>query len=124
MKHSRKQAKTRRVVSSVFLMLTLIWLTVSLPFISQSREGAGCAATAFNFAGDCEDETEKSIPNTAEEKTPNNANPLSEEYLHSAHPFEPHPDLLSKQYRPEASEIYLTFHGELISPPPDCRLSA
>lgn len=70
-------------------------------------------------APEAEDEgTSNPLTNTTEEKTPNNVN-LSEEYLHDAHAAVQFTAVPSTDYKLEHVPIYIAFHGELISPPPD-----
>jgi cytoskeletal protein RodZ len=121
MKSCKKQNKLISYVSSIFMMLALAWLTVSLPFVyeaQQVREDYKSAAKQ-DLAGTEEDSNPFS--NTTEEKTPNNnnVNTPSEEYLHDHHSSETYIAVPSTEYKVEHASTYIAFHGELISPPPD-----
>jgi hypothetical protein len=103
---------------SIFLMLTLAWLTVSLPFVSTAKE---ILETTNAIASDIpmeNDETEDPFANTTEEKTSTSVS-VSEEYLHEQHSPEHYLDELSKEYMTEQASMYISFYGKLISPPPD-----
>jgi hypothetical protein len=98
--------------SSIFMGLTLLWLTVSLPFVYESKQQAqktetGAAANDNN-----------PLASTTEEKAPSPTT-LSEEYLHHTDELE-HPwTAIEQHHRDFSSSLYIAFHGELISPPPD-----
>ncbi|MEO5945286.1 MAG: hypothetical protein ABIP79_00605, partial [Chitinophagaceae bacterium] len=55
---------------------------------------------------------------TTEEKTPS-VNTFSEEYLHHSEENILHKNIVANQYSNLSVTLYLAFHGELISPPPD-----
>lgn len=106
-------------ISCIFLMLTLSWLTVSLPFLyssQQTMEQAGGLAV-FPSEGH-EEETENPFANTTEEKTPNSIT-ATEEYLHDIDLTEQYLTAFSLEYKVEHVSTYIAFYGELISPPPD-----
>lgn len=103
------------------MCLSLVWLTVSLPYVFDSQlkyaaiAGEQNEQSSFPFG-------EEEIPlttNTSEEKAPTVITG-QEEYLH--HENENH--LLGSQFLSHISRhnpsIYIAFYGELISPPPDC----
>jgi len=114
----------KNIISSVVMILALIWLTISLPYtyaaqqkiakdkISMTKESKGVP--------DADNNTDENNPfaNTTEEKVPTNVN-LTEEYLH--HQEEPLPfstDKLSHSHH-HSYDVYVAFYGELLSPPPD-----
>jgi hypothetical protein len=123
MKCSQKQIKITCIVSSVFMILTLVWLTVSLPFVNaaqqQAIEQSSSAASDNPLNSDEEDDNNNPFANTTEEKTSGNFNTLSEEYLHDTHYFDHYVIVPSVEYKLEHVSTYIAFHGELISPPPD-----
>ncbi len=96
-------------------MLTLSWLTVSLPFVSNSKETLKSYGTETQQQNP---ETEDPFANSTEEKTPTNVS-VSEEYLHEQHTPEHYLDELSREYMTEQASLYISFYGKLISPPPD-----
>ena len=112
------QNRTSRLVYfvSIFLMLTLTWLTVSLPFVSNAKE-----TLANHTVSDIPMETESTedpFANTTEEKTSSTVS-VSEEYLHDQHTPGHYLDELSREYMTEQASMYISFYGKLISPPPD-----
>ncbi|MEO6611531.1 MAG: hypothetical protein ABIT05_01855 [Chitinophagaceae bacterium] len=101
--------------SSIFMALTLLWLTVSLPVVYESQQEAQ-KTQASAAAND-----DNPLASTTEEKAPSPTT-LSEEYLH--HTDEPeHPwTAIQHHHRNFSSSLYIAFHGELISPPPDANI--
>lgn len=107
------------------MIFALLWLTVSLPFIMDAREKmANQYATAVPPDDNPVENSEESNPlsNSVEEKAPGNSSIL-EEYLHHAHeglrPDNPQLSHIDKH----SCDLYLAFHGELLSPPPESLLS-
>jgi hypothetical protein len=105
---------------SIFLMLTLAWLTISLPFVypPQQQVEVNNTADAANNTGDKEGSTSNPFSNTTEEKTSGSVS-IAEEYLHDTHSSEDYIAVPSIEYKVEHVATYIAFHGELISPPPD-----
>ena len=119
MKSSRRPTKTSLIVSSIFMMLTLAWLTVSLPFVYSSQKTTQSTTASANHSNDCNDEdSDNPFSNTTEEKSSNSTS-FSEEFLHDTHASEYSIAVPSTEYKVEHASIYIAFHGELISPPPD-----
>ncbi|HRE50934.1 MAG TPA: hypothetical protein PK339_05925 [Flavitalea sp.] len=105
-------------------MLTLIWLTVSLPFALAAKQSiqAKQQVEKENSSKEQQEKTDSSGFANTEEKTSNSNNSISsmtEEYLHDHHADEEYFRLLSRKYAQESVSIYIAFYGELISPPPD-----
>ena len=107
------------------MILALLWLTVSLPFITDAREkSAKQFAIAVSLDDNPVENAEESNPlsNSVEEKAPGNSSIL-EEYLHHSHegltPENPELSHIDKH----SCDLYLAFHGELLSPPPESLLS-
>lgn len=109
------------MLSSIFMMLTLAWLTVSLPFVNGAQQTASqMEATAAGLPADSnDDDNDNPFANTTEEKTSNSSISLSEEYLHDSHSAEQYFAVPSIEYKVVHASTYIAFHGELISPPPD-----
>ncbi|HZH96061.1 MAG TPA: hypothetical protein VEY06_09255 [Flavisolibacter sp.] len=106
--------------SAVFMMLALLWLTISAPFIYASQQQlikAGIIAGGDNPFTAAEEETSKSVDTSTEEKTP--SNPFAEEYLHHHHTEEFFSSSISRYHKLENAGAYIAFHGELLVPPPD-----
>jgi hypothetical protein len=121
MKSSNK-AKLSNWLSSIFMMLALAWLTVCLPVVYGAQQDKDNYAAAENLPTEEapeDDSTNNPFANTTEEKTPNSVNIPSEEYLHDSHAADNYIAVPSTEYKLEHVPIYLAFHGELISPPPD-----
>ncbi|RYF90210.1 MAG: hypothetical protein EOO03_04175 [Chitinophagaceae bacterium] len=108
--------------SAVFMMLALVWLTISTPFVCSFKQEMAKMAQMDN-APDAsvpvEDDNSNPLGNNTEEKTPSSPTSLTEEYLHhgeSTHFF------LSQRaifYKCTNTDIYTAFHGELLVPPPN-----
>ena len=104
-------------LSSVLMIVALLWLTISIPFVyaAQSSHHA-----IFTLA--CEDQPEEECPNpltnTTEEKTESGVNNLSE-YLHEAHSMEHGFIILANYEKCHADDLYFAYHPELHSPPPN-----
>ena len=118
MKARCKQSRIAGFVA-IFLMATLAWLTVSLPFVSASQQSyAEGKLTNTSKPVDNDDKDSNPFSNTTEEKTSSSVN-LAEEYLHDMEDSEHYVIVPSNEYKVEHASIYIAFHGELISPPPD-----
>ncbi len=119
MRSGKKQSKLSNWLSSIFMMLALAWLTVCLPVVYGAQQERTYIAAENQSTPDADDDnTSNPLANTTEETTPNNVN-LSEEYLHDAHAAEQIVAVPSTHYTSLHVPIYIAFHGELISPPPD-----
>lgn len=114
----------RHIISSVVMILSLIWLTISLPYVyaAQQKLALNKITNAKEAKGIPGDESNQDgnnpFANTTEEKVATNVN-LTEEYLH--HQEEPLPistDKLSHSHH-HSYDVYIAFYGELLSPPPD-----
>ncbi len=121
-----KKRKTYSIVqkaSTIFMMLALAWLTVSLPFVFACQQQiVKQQHTEKDFSPLTGNEEESANPfgngNSTEEKAPGNSS-FSEEYLHDHHKEDAF--LASaRQYRScEDARNYIAFHGELLVPPPN-----
>jgi hypothetical protein len=107
-------------LSCVSMILMLLWLTVSAPFIVPDQQDGKMAnsAQADIPADNNEDSDTNPFSNTTEEKPESGANTLSE-YLHHMHEMVHCSTTLTTSYNWHASELYIAFHGELLSPPPE-----
>lgn len=102
------------VVSSVLMILALAWLTVSLPFVQQSK-------TIIESVVEQTDEvpeTDNPFSNTTEEKTEGGVNALSE-FLHDIQWPESHSLMVNRYYKCHPANQYLSHKPELFSPPPE-----
>lgn len=120
MKKSRKIYSVFQLCSAVFLILALMWLTVSTPFVIAGQEEVAkqnkTEKTSSPLAN--EEETNNPFGNNTEEKAPTSSS-LSEEYLHSFHIISHFYTEISQYHKHENSDIYIAFHGELLVPPPN-----
>jgi hypothetical protein len=108
----------------ILMILALLWLTVSLPIVNDAREQLAKQSLTTIPLDDspiesCEDTNP--LSNSVEEKSGSSS--ILEEYLHHAHegltpgsPYLSHID-------PNSYDVYIAFHGELLSPPPESLLS-
>ncbi len=123
MKKSRKTYTIFQKTSSIFLMMVLLWLTVSTPFIIATQQELAkqqkTMCVDLPISDDEDDSSETSGNNNIEEKVPAGGNSLSEEYLHEHHIAEDFGALLARNYKLENSGTYIAFHGELHAPPPN-----
>ncbi len=122
MNKNRKIYSVFQLCSAVFMILALMWLTVSAPFVyafyeEMAKEHRSEKSASAPLTGS-EEETTNPFGNTNEEKAPN-SNTISEEYLHSFHIISHFYREISQYHKHENSDIYIAFHGELLVPPPN-----
>ncbi len=119
MKRQRKTYTIAQRLSSLLMILTLLWLTVSVSFLYSSQEDSGKAQTSTaSFPADNEEESANPFGNNTEEKNPGSTS-FSEEYLHHT---ETGSHFISSgiAFRGgEKASLYVAFHGELLVPPPN-----
>lgn len=108
--------KTRNIVSAVFMLLVLSFLTVSNTFLYGSK-----ATAKAQIAQDVK-KTDKPLPNTAEEKSQSSSisNNITEEYLHEHHSVE-HTSFTLNQSHQEPFYLFYTGknYAQLHAQPPD-----
>jgi hypothetical protein len=104
------------------MMLALVWLIISAPYIYKVQEQKNkitrSSENTLPVKGDKENAFNP-FGNATEEKTCDNLNTISEEYLHGSHLFEHYIAVPSVYNNIENVKIYIAFHGELLSPPPE-----
>jgi hypothetical protein len=107
---------TRQLLSSMFMMLALAWLTVCLPYVNEDQQAY---QTYIEQTGD-DSSTDDSNPlnNTNEEKT-ESGNSLLSEYLHDVTVIEHNFITLSSFYKCHPSDLYHAYHPDLVIPPPE-----
>lgn len=111
---------------SVLMLVTLLWLTVSTPFVyaSQLQLEQQQAPLSQSSPDDDSDDEQACTPlgsNTTEEKTSCSVNSLSEEYLHFDSELFHLAELSLNHTRTHTVSEYVAFHGELLCPPPNFR---
>lgn len=106
-------------VSSLLMILTLLWLTVSVSFVYASQVESKAEKKAMAaFPSENEEESANPFGNTTEEKNPGSTS-FSEEFLH--HPADDNLfSFFSRSFSTgEHARLYVAFHGELLVPPPN-----
>lgn len=123
MKPGKQIYSLSNVLAAVLMILTLLWLTVSVPYVAASEQQQDEYARAGHTSDDMPDAGDSSpFGNTTEEKTETGFNSFSE-YLHHIDELS-HLSGLSQGYNCTHSfDVYVAFHGELLCPPPDSLLS-
>ena len=108
-------------VSGIFLMLMLLWLTISAPFIADNQlklAGSENSSRQPDPASENDAADWNSFANnTTEEKTESGTG--FSEYLHEADEFVHCLPGYLRHNCAHASSLYIAFHGELLSPPPE-----
>jgi hypothetical protein len=121
-KSNKKTYTIFHKTSAFLLILTLVWLTISTPFIIsfyQELAKQHKMAHSNSTLNGNEEETSNPFGNNTEEKAPNSGNSFSEEYLHIQHINHPYFSKTSQYHKFENADIYIAFHGELLVPPPN-----
>ena len=101
------------IASSIFMLLALAWLTVSLPFVYEEQQLVQQSQHHSN-----DDVCDNPFAGTTEEKTEGGVNSLSE-YLHELNALDHEGHIIVKYFKCYPSDLYFAYHPELISPPPD-----
>ena len=104
----------KSVISSLFMIIALLWLTVSTPFVFASQQAQ--QKEIQKQAGGNEDKNPFST--TTEEKNESSVSILSE-YLHDLNSMNHHFIVLKRMYKCHTSDLYYAYHPELLSPPPE-----
>jgi hypothetical protein len=104
------------------MLLTLFWLTLSIPFVYKAQQQIAkekIAASQDQSANE-EESAGNPLTNTNEEKSGNSFNTLSEEYLHHHCSEELNYSKEITNHLHHAQEsTYIAFHGEMLCPPPN-----
>jgi hypothetical protein len=124
MKRSRKIYSLSQLASAAGMILALLWLTISAPFVfSYQQEIAkqNKVAKATIPSDNTEEEASGPVNGGSEEKAPTSSSngSLSEEYLHDHHVTDHFFSFASTFHRLENAGTYIAFHGELLVPPPN-----
>ena len=120
MERNKKTYSVFQLASAVIMILALLWLTVSTPFVYASQqELAKQSKVASTDFGTTEEETNNSPSNTTEEKKPSGSSSVSEEYLHNHHSDDHRIAPGSQFHKSENTGVYNAFHGEVHVPPPN-----
>ena len=121
MKGNRKKHSLLQQFSAAFMILALLWLTISAPFVIAAQQDIAkqdkMTKAESPLAGN-EEETANPFGNTTEEKAPSNSS-FSEEFLHDHHKTEYFFLIVSQYHKCEDAGTYVAYHGELLVPPPN-----
>jgi len=121
MKCNKKKYSPLQHLSAVFMILALLWLTISAPFVvaaQQELTKQGKTANAGSPLAGNEEEAANPFGNTTEEKAPGNTT-FSEEFLHDNHKADYFFSISSQYHKCENAGTYVAYHGELLVPPPN-----
>lgn len=106
-------------LSSCFMILALVWLTVSIPFVNAAQQQVtGKVALASHETQD-DDQSCNPYGNNTEEKCSSSFNSFSEEYLHHTDDLFHAAELFLSHSRFHSVSEYVAFHGEMLCPPPN-----
>jgi hypothetical protein len=120
MKKTKRKYSLVQQGSAIFMILALLWLTVSIPFVYENQQQQALHNQMANPDSPLSGNEEETNPfsNTTEEKTPSSTS-FSEEYLHDHHIEDHFFSIAPTRYKCENADTYIAFHGELLVPPPD-----
>lgn len=105
-------------VSAVFMVLALLWLTVSAPFVFAAKEELTKVTHTEQTELPATEEDSNPFSSSTEEKAPSGTS-LTEEYIHDHHEAD-HLFLIASQLHINRNAgTYLAYHGELLVPPPN-----
>ena len=104
----------RSVISGLFVIMALLWLTISTPFVFASRQEQ--QKEIQKQSANSEDKNPFST--TTEEKNESSVSTLSE-YLHDANSTDHDFTALTRIYKCHTCKLYYAYHPELLSPPPE-----
>ncbi|HEV7334019.1 MAG TPA: hypothetical protein VGN63_23495 [Flavisolibacter sp.] len=106
----------KHILSSIFMLLSLVWLTVCLPYVNESQQ---LYSQVENLGvEEPEVDTTNPLANTNEEKSEGGTSLLSE-YLHNLYMIEHNFITLSSYYKCHPADLYHAYHPDLLIPPPE-----
>jgi len=108
--------------SAVLMVLALMWLTISAPFVYECQQQIAkhSKSSSTPMALDMTEDETNPFGNNTEEKAPGgNINSFSEEYLHNHHDAEYLLSIALQYHMNDDAGTYIAFHGELLVPPPN-----
>ncbi|MFN4312768.1 MAG: hypothetical protein ACK4E0_00650 [Chitinophagaceae bacterium] len=121
MKKRKSPYRVFQKVSSLLMIMALVWLTVSAPVVNAANQSLKKGDTAMQITdlADADDSSCNPFGNNTEEKAPNGSSSFNEEYLHHSDELLHAANLALQHYRALAAREYVAFHGELLCPPPN-----
>ncbi|MFC0774659.1 hypothetical protein [Terrimonas alba] len=114
----KKTYNALQMASAVFMIMALLWLTISAPFVYAGQQEITKQSKATATTAD-DDDCANPFGNNTEEKAPGNSSSFSEEYLHDQHHAEHFFSIIFRFHKCENADTYHAFHGELLVPPPN-----
>ncbi len=113
-----------RVVTSITMILALLWLTISAPFVFESQKENAKVSRAILPAEDIPEDSDECNPfgNNTEEKTESGSTTLSE-YLQHIDELSHLAGTTPEHNCSHSFSVYVAFHGEMLCPPPNTHLS-
>jgi flagellar biosynthesis/type III secretory pathway M-ring protein FliF/YscJ len=118
MKHYKKTYGAFSILAAAVMVITLVWLTVSTPFIYAAEQQQEAYSQANNTDDESSESDESPLGNNTEEKTETNSNTLSE-YLHHIDELSQPATPLHRHNSSHDVAVYVAFHGETLCPPPN-----
>lgn len=122
MKRIKKPYSVFQLASAILMILALLWLTVSTPFVYANQQQLAKQMQLGDSTTDLgcnEEEAGNPLGNTNEEKKPSGSNSFSEEYLHHHYAEDLFISPISQFHKNENASVYNAFHGEVHVPPPN-----
>ena len=123
MANRKKTYNSIQLASAVLMILLLMWLTISTPFVLASQQEIAktskASSTQSPLNGGSEEENANPFGNSTEEKVPKNIASFSEEFLHDQHKSDYFFSLAREYHKTKNAGTYTAFHGELLVPPPN-----
>ena len=119
MKNKRKTYSVYQKLSAIVMILALVWLTISTPFVYSYQQELAKQEKTPNAQSPLTEDEANPLNSATEEKTPNTGNSFSEEYIHDHHTMDnlvPGGLLYNKCHN---DDTYHAYHGELLVPPPN-----
>jgi hypothetical protein len=109
-------------LASIFMILALLWLTISLPLIYDAQQKFLKLNLKEQQKQNKQSTPDNLLANTTEEKPASNSS-ISEEFLHDYSHQSSNIFCAKKLDFPHYDEnLYLAFHGDLIYPPPNLQV--
>ncbi len=113
----KKTYSFARIGACIIMIFSLCWLTISAPFIYRALHHQNKSAQIVLPETNTDDSNSDLSDNMPEEESESGKISLSE-YLHDATETS---YLISSatRYKHHADALYIAFHGELLTPPPE-----
>src|SRR6218665_2060610 len=120
MKKGTATYQLRHHLTSLLMLVTLLWLTVSTQLQAEKQTIVASAASSDHDDDAADEHSCRALgSNTTEEKTSNGFNTLSEEYLHADNELFHLAGLYLNHTSTHTFVEYVAFHGEMLCPPPN-----